>query len=48
MRLQLLEFKKFPYLIKVLNGILMLLPQSKAFEALDDRLKSIQKIVKIF
>ncbi|CCH58598.1 hypothetical protein TBLA_0A08080 [Henningerozyma blattae CBS 6284] len=38
MRLQLLENQKYPYLCKCLYGILMVLPQSKAFDILNKRL----------
>lgn len=41
MRLQLLEQQKFPYLHKSLYGILMILPQSKAFDILNRRLNSV-------
>lgn len=41
MRLQLLEQQKSQYLYKCLYGILMLLPQSKAFDILNRRLNSI-------
>ncbi|CCE61900.1 hypothetical protein TPHA_0B02280 [Tetrapisispora phaffii CBS 4417] len=41
LRLQLLEQQKFPYLYKCLYGILMILPQSKAFDILNRRLSSI-------
>ncbi|CCK69034.1 Vac14p KNAG_0B06040 [Huiozyma naganishii CBS 8797] len=40
MRLQLLEARKYPYLYKCLYGILMILPQSKAFDVLSRRLTS--------
>ncbi|CCD27113.1 Vac14p NDAI_0J02210 [Naumovozyma dairenensis CBS 421] len=40
MRLQLLEQQKYPYLYKCLYGILMILPQTKAFEILNRRLSS--------
>lgn len=40
MRLQLLEQQKNPFLYKCLYGILMILPQSKAFELLNRRLNS--------
>lgn len=41
MRLQLLENQKYPYLYKCLYGILMILPQSKAFDILNKRLSSL-------
>ena len=43
-RLQLLEPDKYPYLYKCLFGILMLLPQSSAFNTLKNRLSSISAI----
>ncbi|SMN22674.1 similar to Saccharomyces cerevisiae YLR386W VAC14 Protein involved in regulated synthesis of PtdIns(3,5)P(2) [Maudiozyma saulgeensis] len=41
MRLQLLEQQKFPFLYKSLYGILMMLPQSKAYDILNKRLTSV-------
>jgi len=41
LRLQLLEVDKYPYLLKTLSGILMILPQGKAFHALRLRLKNV-------
>ncbi|CDH10949.1 probable Vacuole morphology and inheritance protein 14 [Zygosaccharomyces bailii ISA1307] len=41
LRLQLLEQQKYPFLHKSLYGILMILPQSKAFEILEKRLSSV-------
>uniref|UniRef100_A0A7S0EZA4 Vacuolar protein 14 C-terminal Fig4-binding domain-containing protein n=1 Tax=Hanusia phi TaxID=3032 RepID=A0A7S0EZA4_9CRYP len=41
MRMELLEPAKHPYLIKTMFGILMLLPQSEAFDILRKRLKSV-------
>lgn len=41
MRLQLLERSRYPYLLKVLCGLLMLLPQSNAFNALRMRIQSV-------
>jgi len=41
LRMQLLEPARFPYLIKSLYGILMLLPQSSAFHTLRQRLSSV-------
>ncbi|EKM79888.1 hypothetical protein AGABI1DRAFT_72575 [Agaricus bisporus var. burnettii JB137-S8] len=40
-RLQLLEPDKYPYLYKCLYGILMLLPQSSAFNSLRNRLNAV-------
>lgn len=39
LRMQLLRPKKYPYLIDSLKGILMLLPQGKAFDSLKSRLE---------
>eukprot|EP00743_Colponemidia_sp_Colp-15_P004953 GILK01005338.1.p1 GENE.GILK01005338.1~~GILK01005338.1.p1 ORF type:complete len:691 (-),score=126.29 GILK01005338.1:140-2212(-) len=44
LRLQLLEPVTYPYLLKCLYGILMLLPQSKAFHTLKERLNSIHAL----
>lgn len=44
LRMQLLDPDKYPYLYKCLYGILMVLPQSKAFHILDNRLKSVGRI----
>lgn len=41
MRLQLLEQQKYPYLHKSLYGVLMILPQSKAFDLLNRRLNCV-------
>lgn len=41
LRLQLLKPEKYPYLYKVLYGILMVVPQSNAFKILKNRLNSI-------
>lgn len=41
LRLQLLEPQRYPYLLKSLYGLLMILPQSKAWETLMSRLKSV-------
>lgn len=41
MRLQLLEQQKYPFLYKSLYGILMMLPQSKAYDILNKRLTSV-------
>eukprot|EP01016_Furgasonia_blochmanni_P010806 TRINITY_DN1465_c0_g2_i1.p1 TRINITY_DN1465_c0_g2~~TRINITY_DN1465_c0_g2_i1.p1 ORF type:complete len:513 (+),score=154.52 TRINITY_DN1465_c0_g2_i1:100-1539(+) len=40
LRLQLLEAERYPYLLKSLYGLLMLLPQGKAFNALRQRLQN--------
>jgi vacuole morphology and inheritance protein 14 len=44
LRLQLLEPEKYPFLYKVLYGILMLLPQSSAFNILRNRLNAVSAI----
>ncbi|SCU77873.1 LAMI_0A02630g1_1 [Lachancea mirantina] len=44
LRLQLLEQERFPYLYKCLYGILMVLPQSKAFKILNTRLNSVSAL----
>ncbi|NXI49269.1 VAC14 protein, partial [Chloroceryle aenea] len=41
LRLQLLDVKNNPYLIKALYGLLMLLPQSSAFQLLSQRLQCV-------
>jgi len=41
LRLQLLEPERNPYLFKCLYGLLMLLPQSSAFESLKNRLNTV-------
>uniref|UniRef100_A0A4W3IR86 Protein VAC14 homolog n=1 Tax=Callorhinchus milii TaxID=7868 RepID=A0A4W3IR86_CALMI len=41
LRLQLLDVENNPYLIKALYGVLMLLPQSKAFQLLSQRLQCV-------
>ncbi|GCB66924.1 hypothetical protein scyTo_0005051 [Scyliorhinus torazame] len=41
LRLQLLDVENNPYLIKALYGLLMLLPQSKAFQLLSHRLQCV-------
>ena len=41
LRLQLLDVKNNPYLIKALYGLLMLLPQSSAFQLLSHRLQCV-------
>ncbi|AMD19915.1 HCL236Wp [Eremothecium sinecaudum] len=44
LRMQLLEQEKYPYLHKCLYGLLMVLPQSKAFEILNARLNSVSRL----
>ena len=44
LRLQLLESEKYPYLLKCLYGLMMLLPQGKAFNALKHRLKNVKNL----
>jgi len=44
LRLQLLEPERYPYLFKSLYGLLMLLPQSSAFETLRGRLNSVSSL----
>jgi vacuole morphology and inheritance protein 14 len=44
LRLQLLEPQRHPYLFKALYGLLMLLPQSSAFETLRNRLDSVASV----
>ncbi|SCV05942.1 LANO_0H18580g1_1 [Lachancea nothofagi CBS 11611] len=44
LRLQLLEQERYPYLYKCLYGILMVLPQSKAFQILNTRLSSVSTL----
>jgi len=44
LRLQLLEPEKYPFLFKSLYGLLMLLPQTKAFETLRNRLTSVTSL----
>lgn len=44
LRLQLLEQEKYPFLYKCLYGILMVLPQSKAFQILNVRLNSVSRL----
>lgn len=44
LRLQLLEADKYPYLFKTLFGLLMLLPQSSAFETLKNRLATVTSL----
>jgi hypothetical protein len=44
LRLQLLEPDRYPYLVKSLFGILMILPQSGAYETLRNRLNAITSL----
>jgi len=44
LRLQLLEPEKYPFLFKSLYGLLMILPQSSAFETLRNRLTCISSL----
>lgn len=44
LRLQLLEADKYPHLFKTLFGLLMLLPQSSAFETLKNRLGTVTSL----
>ena len=44
LRLQLLEPKNYPFLVKSLYGLLMLLPQSPAFKSLKIRLESVSTL----
>lgn len=46
-RVLLLEPAKNIYLIKTFYGILMLLPQGKAYNALSKRLKSVEMLIQI-
>jgi vacuole morphology and inheritance protein 14 len=46
-RVLLLEPVKNIYLVKTLYGILMLLPQGKAYQALAKRMKSIEMLLQI-
>ncbi|KAL6947048.1 hypothetical protein ACO0QE_001906 [Hanseniaspora vineae] len=47
LRMQLLEHQKYPYLYKCLFALLMILPQSKAYEILNNRLSSVIKLVSV-
>jgi vacuole morphology and inheritance protein 14 len=47
MRILLMEPMKNIFLVKTLYGILMLLPQGKAYQALSKRLKSIEMLLQI-
>lgn len=42
LRLQLLESNRHPFLLKCLYGLMMLLPQGKAFNALKQRLNNVK------
>lgn len=44
LRLQLLEPQRHPFLLKVLYGLLMLLPQTTAFNSLRIRLQSVSTL----
>jgi vacuole morphology and inheritance protein 14 len=44
LRLRLLEPHKYPYLLKTLYGILMLLPQSPAYDKLNKRLECVHTL----
>lgn len=44
LRLQLLEPDKYPYLLKAMYGLLMLLPQSSAFATLRNRLSAVSSL----
>jgi hypothetical protein len=46
-RIYLLEPRKNNYLIKTLYGILLMLPQGKAYQALFKRLKHMEMILKL-
>jgi len=48
MRMQLLEPQKYPALYKCLYGLLMLLPQSDAFEILKNRLNSVATLGQVY
>lgn len=47
MRILMMEPIKNIFLVKTLYGILMLLPQGKAYQALSKRLKSIEMLLQI-
>lgn len=47
LRMQLLEHQKYPYLYKCLFALLMILPQSKAYGILNNRLSSVMKLVSV-
>ncbi|GAA5978907.1 hypothetical protein JCM10908_002734 [Rhodotorula pacifica] len=44
LRLQLLEPERYPYLLKAMYGLLMLLPQSSAFATLRNRLSAVSSL----
>ncbi|KAM0749868.1 ARM repeat-containing protein [Meredithblackwellia eburnea MCA 4105] len=44
LRLQLLEPERYPYLLKAMYGLLMLLPQSSAFATLRNRLNAVSSL----
>lgn len=44
LRLQLLEGQQYPYLLKSMYGLMMLLPQGKAFNVIKHRLKNIHML----
>ena len=46
--MQLLEPTKYPSLYKCLYGLLMLLPQSDAFETLKNRLNSVATLGQVY
>ena len=48
LRLQLLEPSKYPYLYKCLYGLLMLLPQSDAFDILKNRLNTVTSLGSLY
>uniref|UniRef100_A0A7S4IQF6 Vacuolar protein 14 C-terminal Fig4-binding domain-containing protein n=1 Tax=Vannella robusta TaxID=1487602 RepID=A0A7S4IQF6_9EUKA len=48
LRMQLLEPTKYPSLYKCLYGLLMLLPQSDAFETLKNRLNSVATLGQVY
>ena len=41
LRMQVLEHSKHPYLLRALYGLLMMLPQSRAYTTLDNRLRAV-------
>jgi len=47
LRLQLLEPLRYPFLLKSLYGLLMLLPQSSAFMSLKTRLESVAPLTNV-
>lgn len=44
LRLQLLESNRHPYLLRCLCGLMMLLPQGKAFNTLKERLNNVNTL----